>query len=165
MIARIPAALLPLLSPLSVRVGQPDSGEMIPIRAGKRVRLDAGARATYLGMSARDAGGAICFNGSTGAFIVDPDRLYVDTLHPTARDMISRAIADHLGVPGDGAAFVARDTSLTNGPDGGVWREAWFVLRSNGNNTPRHGALLPIPADTPAAEVIGRAMAVLWGGE
>jgi hypothetical protein len=149
MIARIPAALLPLLSPLSVRVGQPDSGVMIPIRTGKRVlHFDAGARATYLGMSARDAGGAICFNGSVGAFIIDPDRLYVDTLRPTARDMISRAIADHLGVPGDGPAATER------GPDGG-WRIARFSFLFD-------SAPLPIPADTPSAEVIGRAMAALW---
>ena len=45
MIARIPAALLPLLSPLSVRVGQPGSGVKIPIPTGKHVfHLPAGAR-------------------------------------------------------------------------------------------------------------------------
>ena len=132
MIARIPAALLPLLSPLSVRVGQPGSGVMIPIRTGKHVfHLDAGAR----------------------AFTIDPDRLYVDTLHPTARDMLCRAIADHLGVPGDGPAAIGRDLL-----------DRCQIQRFS-ISTAIHSAPLPIPADTPGAEVIGRAMAVLWGAE
>lgn len=153
MIARIPAALLPLLSPLSVRVGQPDSGVMIPIRTGKRVlHFDAGARAAYLGMSAHDAGGAVCVGGGVGVFFIDPDRLYVDTLSPAARDMLCRAIADHLGVPGDGPAATVRTP------------EGWWIERFSPLLDPA-SAPLPIPIDTPGAEVIGRAMAALWGAE
>ncbi len=150
MIARIPAALLPLLSPLRIYVGRPGSRAVVMIQAprGRGNAVGAGARAVFVGISADDAGDAVCTSGGVGAFKVGTGCLYVDTLLPTARDMLSRAIADHLGVPGDGPAATER------GPDGG-WRIARFSFLFD-------SAPLPIPADTPGAEVIGRAMAALW---
>jgi hypothetical protein len=144
MITRIPAALLPSLTGCPVLIGE--KGRPLINTPG----LDYPAPAVLLWQR---GGRFVVAIADVGEFDAQPESIRVDTLRPAARDMISRAIADRLRVPGDGPAAVARH-----------YLEGWRIERFSHLFDPV-SAPLPIPADTPGAEVIERAMAVLWGGE
>jgi len=151
MIARIPAALLPHLTGCFVMIGE--KGEQTVVNHASLICPFPAVLLWHHSPGGTPSGRWVAATADVGEFTVRPESIRVNTRHPIARDTIAHIIASHLGIPGDACPILGR------GEGGG-----WLILRDRGDGV-CDGAPLPIPADTPGAEVIGRAMAALWGAE